>query len=218
MSHMRKVTGSPSFAIPSEVIYNGVDSNFYRTNLPRKYKVGDPQLLFVGNLYNYKNVAKIIEEIPQIRRSFPNVYLQIVGNGTEFKPIKELIYKKGLENNVRLLGTVSDDELRYIYSSCDIYVSASGYETVGMPLMEAMSCGKPLLVSDILAHKELLAASKGGTMFSSADKNGVEKGIRNVLDNKEIMSNNARRFAQENDWSNVCRKVSLTYDDLMGSD
>jgi glycosyltransferase involved in cell wall biosynthesis len=215
MSHVRKVVGSPSFKIPSEVIYNGVDSNFYQTSLPRKYKVGDPQLLFVGNLYKTKNVAKIVEEMPQIRRSFPDISFQIVGNGAEYRSIKELIHRKELEKYVQLLGSVTDDELRLIYSSCDLYVSASMYETVGMPLMEAMACGKPLLVSDIPAHKELLAASNGGVTFSLSDKNGIEKGISTVLNNKDAMATNARRFAEENDWSNVCRRISKTYDEIM---
>jgi glycosyltransferase involved in cell wall biosynthesis len=215
MNHMRKVTGSLSSGIPAEVVRNGVDSNFYRTGLPRKYKVGYPQLLFVGNLYRYKNVTKIIEEIPHIRRTFPDVCFQIVGDGAEFKYILRLVRDKHLENSVQLFNTVSDEELRLIYSSSDIYVSASGFETVGMPLMEAMSCGKPILVSDIPAHKELLEASNGGVIFSAADKNGVEKGIRNILDNENMMVSNARKFAQDNDWSKVCIRLSRTYNDIM---
>ncbi|MGH9985133.1 MAG: glycosyltransferase family 4 protein [Nitrososphaeraceae archaeon] len=217
LSHIREVAGSPSFAIPSEVIYNGVDSNFYRTNLPKKYKIGYPQLLFVGNLYKYKNVAKIIEELPQIRKSFQDASFQIVGRGTEYEPLKDLIYRKGFDNFIQLLGAVSDEELRLIYSSCDLYVSASGYEAVGMPLMEAMACGKPLLVSDIPGHKELLSASHGGIMFSLEDRSAIEKGIITVLNHSGELAVNARKFAEENDWYYVCKKISKTYDEIVSN-
>ncbi|MGC1134910.1 MAG: glycosyltransferase [Nitrososphaeraceae archaeon] len=52
--------------------------------------------------------------------------------------------------------------MRIRYSFCDIYVSASTKEAFGLPLFQAMACGKPVLVSDIPVHKELVAASNGG--------------------------------------------------------
>ena len=57
--------------ISAEVIVNGVDTNYYHTNLPRPYTKGDPQLLFVGMLYPYKNVMKIIDAMPKVLRTVP---------------------------------------------------------------------------------------------------------------------------------------------------
>jgi glycosyltransferase involved in cell wall biosynthesis len=71
--------------ISADIIYNGVDTNFYNTGLPRPYIKGDPQLLFVGNLYPHKNVKRIINNMPNILGLYPNAHLQIVGHGEDYQ-------------------------------------------------------------------------------------------------------------------------------------
>jgi glycosyltransferase involved in cell wall biosynthesis len=212
----RKIVGNMALKIPYEVIYNGVDTSFYHSKVPRTYKVGDPQLLFVGNLYRHKNVARIVEEMPQILKSFPSLHLQIVGSGDDYGTVRDLVTKLKLEKNIELLGAItSEEELRIRYSSCDIYISASKLEDNPLPLLEAMACGKPVLVSDIPSHMEMVSRSNAGLIFSLDDKQGIERGITNILDQMNNLENNAKLFAKENDWSNVCKRVSRIYEQLV---
>jgi glycosyltransferase involved in cell wall biosynthesis len=216
MVQTRREAGHASEGVPSVVIYNGVDTVFYNTALPKKYKIGDPQLLFVGNLYRHKNLTRIIEEMPQIIQDFPDVHLQIVGDGEGYGEIKESIDRHKLRDHVELTGKITDtEELRLRYSSCDIYLSASMIEAHPVPLLEAMACGKPVLVSGIPPHVEAVRSSNAGRIFSFEDRCGIRKGILNILNEFNRFASNARGFAEKNDWSHVCMRVSGVYDELM---
>ena len=201
--------------IPTDIIYTGVNTKFYNTNLPVNNKKGNPQLLFVGVLYSHKNLKAIIHSMPKIIDEFPKVHFQIVGDGEEYVQLKTLIKMKKLENNIELLGRISDDELKSRYASCDIYISASTHEMLDLPAIEVMACGKPVVLSDIPVHKELINASKAGRTFSLEDKSDIISKIKEVYADKETLNIQARNFAEQNDWSNVCKKVSDIYQKII---
>lgn len=200
-------------SVPIDVIYNGVDTKLFNTNLERPHKKGDPQLLFVGKLYHYKNVVSLIRSIPRIKEKFPSLHLQIVGDGNEFNNLKKEVEQKKLENNVELVGRLSSDELRFRYSSCDVYLSASQKETFGVPLLEAMACGKPLLLSNIEAHKEILTASNAGLVFNDIAE--IKDKLSKLYDNHQTFSTAARDFAQKHDWSIVAKKFEQIYNEIL---
>ena len=121
LNQMKKILGN----ISADVVYNGVDTDFYNINLSKPYSMGVPQLLFVGNLYPTKNVGTIIDLMHRILEQYPNAHLQVVGYGKDYNKLKHKIDEKQLKNSVELVGRISKDELRLRYLSCDVYVSAS---------------------------------------------------------------------------------------------
>lgn len=201
--------------IPRDVIYNAVDTNFFHPNLPKNFKKGDPQLVFVSNLYPTKNVLQIIHMMPKIIEFYPEAHLQIVGNGKEFQNAKNLIKKKKLEKNVELVGSVSEDEKRLRLASSDIYVSASKYEALPLSPLEAMACGKPVVLSDIPPHKEIVSFSKAGSTFSLLSENDLTKKIQEVYEKRLSLSSVARNFAEEHDWPSACKKLDKIYEELL---
>jgi len=200
---------------PGDVIYNAVDSEFFHPNLPQTFKKGTPQLLFVGNLYPTKNVLHILENMPKILELYPETHLQIVGNGKDYQNAKKVVKKKKLEKYVELQGSVSEEEKRLRYSSCDIYVSASRYDTYDLPSVEAMACGKPVVLSDIPPHKEILNLAKAGRIFSLSTKNDLTKKIQEVYEKRLSLSSLARNFAEEHDWESACKKLDKIYEELL---
>jgi glycosyltransferase involved in cell wall biosynthesis len=215
LSQIQRVGGSSALKIPSEVICNGVDTQFYNINLPDPYRSGDPQLLFVGNLYRYKMVPRILEEIPDMLKSFPNLHLQIVGDGEDSEHIRKEIMKRNLSKHVQLIGELEGEDLRLRYASSDVYVSASTKETVGLPLLESMACGKPVIVSNIGAHSEVIRASKAGLEFSIAEKHGIRNALTQILEDKNRYAMAALDFARKNDWSKACARISEIYHELI---
>jgi len=211
LNQMQKMTGK----IPVEIVYNGVDTKSYHPNLSQPFRKGNPQLLFVGNLYPTKNTPKIIEAMPQILQVFADAHLQIVGTGKEYFKLKKIIKKHGLKNNVELVGSVTEKELPLRFSSCDLYISASKYEAHPVPPMEAMGCGKPLVLSDIEPHKEMIKMSKAGMTFSLLDPSDICRKIQDVYRRKEFFSSNAKLFIKNYDWDLVCKKVASVYDNIM---
>jgi len=199
--------------IEAEIVYNGVETNFFKPDLPQNYKKGDPQLLFVGNLYHKKNVNFLINLIPNIIKEFPKIYFQIIGSGQEHESLNNLIKQKNLEKFVELTGRVSDEELRLRYASADIYISASTFEVHPVPVMEAMASSLPLVLSDISPHKEMIELSGAGKTFSLKNKEIVTI-IKEILEKRKHFSSNARKFAIQYDWENVSRKISKIYESL----
>ena len=135
---MKKMIGDVS----AEVIYNGVDTNFYNPELSKPYTKSTPQLLFVGGLRPYKKASLLIEYIPKLLKKYPNIHLQIVGTGEEKLSLENLVKKLNLENFIELTGKIDNEELRLRYSSCDIYVSASTFEVCPVPTLEGYGLWK----------------------------------------------------------------------------
>jgi glycosyltransferase involved in cell wall biosynthesis len=197
------------------VIYNGVDTAFFRPGLAEKYRKGTPQLLFVGNLYEYKNVEELIFATKKITNMYPKLHLQVVGYGNTYKYLKHLAVELGLENNVELTGHVAHSELPYYYASCDVYVTASRFESFSLPPLEAMACGKPVVASSIPSHDELVSSSKAGEEYELGNIQNLCVTIANVYDHKDEFRDNALRFAEEHDWSIVTDRVKRIYDKIL---
>jgi len=208
---LKKIVGISN----AKVIYNGVDIKKYNPDLPKPFKMGTPQLLFVGNLYPTKNVKFIVKSMKKILEDFPKAHLQIVGGGTEFENIKSQINKYNLEKQIELVGRVSNEELPLRCSSCDIYMSASKFETFGLPIIESMACGKPAILSNIPPHKELVEKSNAGILFENNDVPSMKEGIKQIISNYETYSNNSRKFAEKYDWLEIAKNVSKIYEQIM---
>ncbi|TAK22532.1 MAG: glycosyltransferase family 1 protein [Nitrosarchaeum sp.] len=208
LNHLQGLAGKCN----SVIIYNGSDTNFYNPNLPKPYRKGEPQLLFVSVLRPYKKAGKLIDAMPELLKKFPKAYLQIVGAGQDFEMLKQKIKQLGLENSVELAGRVTDDELRLRYSSCDLYISASTNEHCPVPTFEAMACGKPLVLSNLESHEEIIKASNAGLTFAG-DSDICQK-IEEVYKNLKTYGDNALNFSKNYDWSSICKQVETVYEEI----
>ena len=199
------------------VVPNGVDTDFFKSDIEPKFRKGAPQFLFVGNLYEHKNVDELILALEVLLREFPKAFLQIVGNGLMYEHLKNLVTELGLENNVELVGRVSSFELPYYYASCDVYVTASRWELFGLPLLEAMACGKPVVASSIPSHVELLTKSAAGEIYQVGDVASLCKKMIEVYEESKKYQDNAINFAKKHDWANIANCVSAIYSQVVNA-
>lgn len=206
----------PKFMRSEEIltIYNGIDTKFYSLKKDTHKEKHDPQLLFTGNLFKYKNVQLLIQVIGKLKEIFPKIHLQVVGDG-EFKiNLEQFVKENDLEENVSFLGRIDNDELRKKYQIADIYVSASTFETFGMPLLEAMACGTPVAVSDIPAHVELVSESGAGMYFSN-NIDEAQKIISQIYQNRIELGIKGRKFAEKLDWEYIAKEYGKLYDQFV---
>jgi glycosyltransferase involved in cell wall biosynthesis len=150
--------------------------------------------------------------MPKILETFPNAHLQIVGDGEEYVTLDELIKEKKLYENIELVGQTDHNNLKFYYSSCDLYISASTFEVCPVPTLEAMACGKPLVLSNIEPHKEMIDASGAGKIFSESTPEHISFAVSEVLKHKEDFVGLARKFAQLHDWSIISKKMSNIFE------
>jgi glycosyltransferase involved in cell wall biosynthesis len=150
-----------------EVVLNGFSDFYVPVEEKEKYRwknerklSGKGIVLFVGRINDKrKGLLELIKAFNLIPKNL-NLQLVVVGSG-EADVILEHIRNYDLMDRVSLLGRVSDEELRKLYTICDLYVSSSYYESFGLTLVEAMSCKKPVIARDIGGISEVVTDDNG---------------------------------------------------------
>jgi 1,2-diacylglycerol 3-alpha-glucosyltransferase len=138
------------------VISNGVDLNKFKINpVPESFyrefglNKGKKHILFVGRLWREKNIATLIKAMPYVLKRFPSTHLDIVGKkSNQYSKLKQLVDKLDITDNVTFLGKINDKDLVNAYNMCDIFCLPSYVELEGMVVLEAMACGKPIIISN----------------------------------------------------------------------
>ena len=120
-------------------------------------------LCFVGELSARKNQEFLIRAMHMLRREIPNAVLWLVGDGEERERMECLARSQGSEGCVKLIG-YRDDACDFM-RACDLYVSASRSEGLPFNVLEALSCGKTVLVSDVKGHKDIVENGSDGFLF-----------------------------------------------------
>jgi len=179
-SELKRETG-----LNSKVVYNKIDNKRFRKGLGgsrvRKLlgiKSNEKLLLFVGRLSPHKNIHTLLEIFNIANEKMPNIKLLIIGPATFRNYYKNL--KRIANKNVIFKEFVSDKELPYYYSACDLYVTASLWEGFNLPAAEAQACGKKVVAFDVCSHPEIV---NNGILVKKNDVKGFADAIIKLLKN-----------------------------------
>lgn len=157
-----------------EVVHNGFVDSLYKISddreildlIIKKYGLNYPYFLYVGRLEKKKNIHRLIEGFAIFKENNKNSQekLVLVGRaGYGYDEMKYLIDEFALENDVVILGWVDESDMPYIFNLAKIFVFPSLYEGFGIPILQAMSCGTPVLLSDLEVFLEV--AGKDNAIF-----------------------------------------------------
>jgi glycosyltransferase involved in cell wall biosynthesis len=178
------------------VIHHGIDKHLFypqsennrMRDLRKKYGL-NKFILFVSHIQRYKNFKGLIEAFLAIKGTIDNdMQLVFAGECLDkgyFMELKTLIKSQGLEDTIIFLGNIPYEDLPYLYSACDIFVYPSLCESFGMTLVEAMSCGAPVLVSRREPMTEICADA--ALYFDPTNPAEIAETISKTLDNQELM-------------------------------
>ncbi|MDH4321086.1 MAG: glycosyltransferase family 4 protein [Desulfobulbaceae bacterium] len=174
------------FADSVRVVYCGVDHETFNlsASLDRKllarFRLPPNYLMFVGYLSPKKNLEVVLRAMAKLRAEDLPTTLVVVGKrgyGSEF--FFELVEELGLEGQVIETGFVSQQELTLLYREAGLFVFPSIYEGFGLPVVEAMACGSPVLVSDVGPLPEIV--EDASCLCAPDDVEGWATGIRRAL-------------------------------------
>jgi glycosyltransferase involved in cell wall biosynthesis len=173
-----------------EVISNGAPNKLFiskekERQIKDKYSLPDRFFLFVGNCKPHKNLRGLIEAFSQLQDK--KIYLLVVGKVNGFingENISELIRNKNLEKQVQIFSEVTDEELPVFYSSALALVFPSFYEGFGLPPLEAMTYGCPVIVSEAASLPEV--CQEAALYFSPSDTEKLSSLLREVEKNPGV--------------------------------
>lgn len=190
------------YHLPSDkikVIYLAADKRFKPAEsaaavaeIRKKYELNYPYLLFVGTLEPRKNIPNLIEAFNKIKDKNSKLKLLLVGKkGWKFESIFNLINALKLNERVIYVGYVQDEDIPLLINAAELFVYPSIYEGFGLPPLEAMACGTPVITSDISSLPEV--AGDAGIMVDPYNVNELADEIIKVLNNNKLKEELSRK-------------------------
>lgn len=148
-------------------------------------------VLCVGELNANKNQSTVIRAFRKVADKYPQVLLLLAGNGPKENDLCALIEELQLQDNVKMIGYRTD--LEVFTNLCDVVVSFSFREGLGMNLLEAMLCGKPAVASHNRGHDELISDGENGFLISATDCDALAEKLETLIADKELYAAMAAR-------------------------
>ena len=183
-----------------------------------KYGIRLPYILYVGALESRKNLPGLLEAYAWLRHWSNEWTLVIVGaRKWKYAPIFETTQRLGLEPYVHFTGYVEEEDLPALYNGADLFVFPSLYEGFGLPVLEAMACGTPVVTSNTSSLPEVV-----GDAALLVDPYNVEEiaaSMRLVLEDKVLATDlRERGLARANEftWERTARETITVYEKVLG--
>ena len=235
VSHSSKRELARVFAIPEEkieVIYNALDERFLREPLPadadrilERHAVNYPYLLYAGNIKPQKNLVRLIEAFAVVKaelRGYPEyaqLKLLVIGDElTKHPDLRRAVVRTRVREDVRFLGFVPHPVLRVFYARARAFVFPSLYEGFGLPPLEAMAHGTPVVTSNVSSLPEVF--SQAALLVNPENVFDIARGIRQVLTEAVLRDALIRRgyeLVQRFSWERSARAVRQAYETAMAA-
>ena len=199
------------------IIPNGVDLNHFSPSVSPIDDFGDGKLniLFVGRLEKRKGADFLLDAYKRVKGEIPNSRLIIVGPGTRLrKKYEKQVRQNGLDDVV-FVGYVSYDELPRYYRTADIVCSpATGRESFGIVLLEAMAVGKPVVASNIEGYASVVTHGVDGLLVPPKDGEMLAQALISLVTDESLrqqMGAKGRLKASDYSWEHIAQKILKYY-------
>src|ERR1700731_889500 len=222
-------------AIPDdriEVVYNAIDERFLhghatdadRELIAQRYLVNYPFILYAGAIRPHKNVVRIIEAFSALKselqkeQQFPDLKLIIIGDDLSSHPrLRRTVVRSGVQNDVRFLGFVPIEVLRIFYDVAKIFVFPSLYEGFGLPPLEAMAHGTPVVTSNTSSLPEV--AGNAALLVNPENVFEIMRALHRVLMDQPLREKFKQRGyeqAKKFSWDSFGSQILGVYEEVAG--
>jgi glycosyltransferase involved in cell wall biosynthesis len=186
----------------------------------KRYGLPEHFILFLGALEPRKNLPRLLEAYAALPAGLRReVHLVVAGvRGWLNDSIHARVAELGLEASVRFAGYIDGHDLAAVYSLATMFAYPSLYEGFGLPVLEAMACGTPVLTSDVSSLPEV--AGDAAVLVSPADVGSIAAGLRRLLDSSSLRDELSTRGigrASRFSWQRCARQTLDVYRALAGS-
>jgi glycosyltransferase involved in cell wall biosynthesis len=218
------------FQIPPsriEVVYNAIDERFLhghatsadRELIAQRYQVTYPFLLYAGRISPHKNVVRMIEAFSALKTElekdgvYPDLKLIIIGDDLSGNPdLRRTVVRSGVQNDVRFLGFIPIEVLRIFYDEAKVFVFPSLYEGFGLPPLEAMAHGTPVVTSNVSSLPEVVG--NAAVLVNPENVFEIMRALHRVLTDQALrgrMKERGYRQSTRFSWEISVRRVLDVY-------
>jgi glycosyltransferase involved in cell wall biosynthesis len=217
------------FRVPADkitVAYNAIDERLLVTpseddveRVRARYQLKDPFALYVGNIKPHKNIERLIDAFDLLRHEpgFDSLKLVIIGDQiSKYQGLRRAVHQHKLHKHVRFLGFVPLETLGVLYRVASVFVFPSLYEGFGLPPVEAMACGLPVVTSNISSLPEVVGDA--AVLVDPYDPDSIAAGMRAVLTDESLRASlRERGFAQARQfsWERSVQQIRTVYEQVM---
>ena len=222
---------SQKIIVVSERLNQTIKSNFPNLNkikyLPNGVDIGkfvfheksidknNPKLISIGNLVETKGYQYLIEAVKILREKNILCHLNIIGEGKFRKNLETIIADNSLQNQIELVGYVPNNEIQKYFDQADIYVHPSLFESFGVVVIEAMSTGKPVVVTKS-GGPEYIVPDEFGIKVQKENSEELASALENMISNYE--SYNQKKISDyiKNTFSYdiISKQIYQVYDEI----
>ena len=175
-----------------------------------------PLVVTVGRVAWEKNLGTLIEAAARLVRERPDVTFAVGGKGPALEHYRREVQRRGLDESVRFLGFVPDEELPGLYGAADAFVMPSTFETQGIALLEAMAAGLPVAAADTGGPTHFVEDGANGFLFEGKDADACARAIARALEAQAGVREAARRTAAAYTERGQAESLARAYAEVLG--
>lgn len=213
------------YNLPEEkivVTYEGVGEKFQKLEIGNqesvkildKYGIRKPFVIYTGSVYPHKNIERLIQSI-KLLNQLPITLVISCARNIFWERLRQKIQELGAEEFVNLVGFVPDEELAILYTQAEAFVFPTLSEGFGLPGLEAMACGCPVVCSDIAVLHEIYG--EAAVYFNPLNVEDIAEKIKNVIRDTEIRKMLIKKgFEQvkKYSWTKMAKETLKMYNDV----
>jgi glycosyltransferase involved in cell wall biosynthesis len=209
-----------------DVIYNAIDERLGEAptaaevdQVRERYQLNDPFILYAGNIKPHKNLERLIEAFHRMRRGpLEHIKLLIIGDEiSKYATLRRTVHRLKLHKHVRFFGFVPDKTLASLYRLASVFVFPSLYEGFGLPPLEAMAAGTPVITSNVSSLPEVVG--EAAILIDPYDLDAIADAMRRVLTDEALrLDLRTRGLARvkEFSWDRSISRVREIYGEVLG--
>lgn len=199
------------------IVPNGVNVDRFATARPAALPPGR-HLLFVGRLEERKGFPVAVAAFAQLAKVYSDLRLLVIGDGSERDAVDDL--EPAVRSRVEMLGRVDDDRLASYLKAATLYLGpATGGESFGIVLAEAMAAGLPIVASDIDGYRDVARDGLEALLVPPGDVDVLVAAVREILDDGRLaasLGSAGARRARDFDWDSVTARLVDVYRGVLG--
>lgn len=201
--------------LANEDIYIPIDKILSRYIIKKNYSITDKYILYVGGFSPRKNILGLIEAFSILMEKYhENIKLVIAGRkGSSYETYKSRAEELNIDDKVLFPGFIALDDLPYLYNASELFIYPSFYEGFGLPPIEAMACGVPVIASDTTSIPEI--AGDSARLIDPQNTSDMAEAMLNVLQDENLRNDliqKGLKRSRQLSWKNTARQMLNVYE------